>query len=168
MADHGRPWQTKPFWYPRCYQHLWCIFCTQNQIAYQIRLLDLFAFLPLSSTALVQILYLPSFVGARIQCPWLVRWRNDICFLSFWSPWPPIPLIALPSAQCAVSSTAQVEQEKKPGAKLNNKIQQPEKDTCSGGVNLPGLLAHLKLLLRHALQFLLHHPPPPEKPNHLL
>ena len=26
IADQGRPWQTKEFWYPRCYQHLRCLY----------------------------------------------------------------------------------------------------------------------------------------------
>ena len=28
IADQGRPWQTKAFWNPRCYQHLWCLYWT--------------------------------------------------------------------------------------------------------------------------------------------
>ena len=31
IADQGRPWQTKAFWNPRCYQHLRCLYyCSIN------------------------------------------------------------------------------------------------------------------------------------------
>ena len=32
IADQGRPWQTKAFWNPRCYQHLRCLYCLKYKI----------------------------------------------------------------------------------------------------------------------------------------
>ena len=31
-ADYSRPWQTKAFWYPRCYQHLRCLYFMRSNL----------------------------------------------------------------------------------------------------------------------------------------